>query len=345
MQTLRTLFTRIVALTGLSLPLAAQGSLVAWDLTDEPGNQAATAPSASAAHVTGLALSRGPGLVPTAGQHSLAATGWHDLAPDDYVELGLAVEAGFAATLSELRIALRASGTGPALVALRSNRDGYSADLATFNLAANTTQTFAVDLSALGRATGAVVLRLVAADGTSASGGTLGAQGSLRVTRVVSGSTTGPVELRGRVDSADIGVPFCGGAARNSTGAVGLLRAFGSRQRSANDIVLVAADLPQHSTGFFLASPVQSATALPTAGLGVLCLRSPIGRFVAPGQIGSTGATGALTLRLDLDALPTPTGTTSAAAGETWHFQAWHRDQVAGAATSNFTTGASVTFE
>jgi hypothetical protein len=31
--------------------------------------------------------------------------------------------------------------------------------------------------------------------------------------------------------------------------------------------------------------------------------------------------------------------------GETWYFQAWHRDLVGGTATTNFTDGLEVTFQ
>jgi len=41
----------------------------------------------------------------------------------------------------------------------------------------------------------------------------------------------------------------------------------------------------------------------------------------------------------------TPTGFVAVAAGETWSFQAWHRDSVGGATVSNFTNGLEVDFK
>ena len=56
-------------------------------------------------------------------------------------------------------------------------------------------------------------------------------------------------------------------------------------------------------------------------------------------------ASGAISLSPDLTLLPTPTGPVAAAAGETWHFQAWYRDALAGSATSNFTDGVALTWQ
>ena len=49
-------------------------------------------------------------------------------------------------------------------------------------------------------------------------------------------------------------------------------------------------------------------------------------------------------MQIDLTAIPTPTGTTSAMAGDTWNFQCWHRDANP-TATSNFTNGYRVVFQ
>ena len=85
--------------------------------------------------------------------------------------------------------------------------------------------------------------------------------------------------------------------------------------------------------------------ANPGGSDGNLCLGGSIGRYVGPGQIVNSGATGSFTLPLDLTQTPTPTGLVAIAAGETWNFQAWHRDAVGGFATSNFTDGLAVQFQ
>ena len=50
-------------------------------------------------------------------------------------------------------------------------------------------------------------------------------------------------------------------------------------------------------------------------------------------------------LALTLASTPTPTGPVAVVAGDTWRFQAWHRDTAGGVATSNFTDGVAVTFQ
>jgi hypothetical protein len=69
-----------------------------------------------------------------------------------------------------------------------------------------------------------------------------------------------------------------------------------------------------------------------------------VGRFVGPGQIQSSGTTGVIYLDLNLNAQPTPTGLVSVQPGETWNFQLWYRDAIAGQTTSNFTDAVGVSF-
>jgi uncharacterized NAD-dependent epimerase/dehydratase family protein len=51
------------------------------------------------------------------------------------------------------------------------------------------------------------------------------------------------------------------------------------------------------------------------------------------------------TSQANLTAFPSPAWMgVAVAAGETWSFQAWHRDAIGGNATSNFTVGLEVLF-
>ncbi len=131
----------------------------------------------------------------------------------------------------------------------------------------------------------------------------------------------------------------------NSTGTFGLLTVTGSGVASRNDLVLEARQLPGNSTLFFLTSQAYGSVANPGGSSGILCLTGQIGRFAAPGQVQNTGGAGVATLRLNLQQQPTPSGLVSVNAGQTWYFQAWHRDALpGGATTSNFTTASTVTF-
>ena len=137
------------------------------------------------------------------------------------------------------------------------------------------------------------------------------------------------------------GAVYCDSAA-NSTGYVGVIGAGGSTRLSDNDIQLTAHYLPPQSFGFFVTSLTTAYVPQAGGSTGTLCVAGAIGRFVGPGQVQDSGAEGRFSLALDLLALPSPTGSVSAVAGETRHFQAWTRDAVMGAATSNFTNAVSV---
>ena len=135
------------------------------------------------------------------------------------------------------------------------------------------------------------------------------------------------------------------GSIVTSTGAPSSIEVTGSGSVSQNNLALVAGDLPLNAFGFFLTSQAQGFVANPGGSQGNLCLAGSIGRYVGAGQILNAGAAGSFTLPLDLNQTPTPTGLVAIGVGETWNFQAWHRDAVGGSATSNFTDGISVQFQ
>jgi len=143
--------------------------------------------------------------------------------------------------------------------------------------------------------------------------------------------------------SGSVGTPYCT-ANNNSTGSTSALGASGTPLVASNDLSLEASSLPVNSFGFFLASLDSGFVANPGGSAGNLCLGGSIGRYVGAGQIKNSGSTGAFALALDLTQVPQPTGFVSISAGETWRFQAWHRDAVGGSATSNFTNGLEVSF-
>ncbi|MEZ6016114.1 MAG: VCBS repeat-containing protein [Planctomycetota bacterium] len=138
-----------------------------------------------------------------------------------------------------------------------------------------------------------------------------------------------------------LGTTYCA-SNPNSTGVAGVLSLTGSELRSLNALVMTATELPPSSFGFFLTSRTTNMVANPAGSQGVLCLGGSIGRYVGPGQIQFSGVVRRIRLRADLEDMPTPTGGVAATVGQTWHFQAWHRDTVSGAPTSNFTDAVSL---
>ena len=140
-----------------------------------------------------------------------------------------------------------------------------------------------------------------------------------------------------------IGTPYCGPAVPNSTGAAGTLTASGSPSVAANNLTLTASDLPQNQFGIFVVSDTQ-AFVMGAGGTsnGNLCVGGGIGRYSNPGEIQATGTSGEFSFMIDVNAIRRPTNNVPAMPGDTWYFQAWHRDGVGQG--SNFTNGMQVDF-
>ena len=140
-----------------------------------------------------------------------------------------------------------------------------------------------------------------------------------------------------------VGEVYCD-AVPNSSGRPGELRALGSVSLAARRVRLTAHALPPQQTVLFVAGRSRADVFPVGSSVGRLCLGGALGRFDGPGQIRTSGASGEATLRLPVGQLPTPAGPIPAMVGANWTFQAWHRDTVGGAATSNFTRAVELQF-
>ena len=139
----------------------------------------------------------------------------------------------------------------------------------------------------------------------------------------------------------NVGSVYCTATA-NSTGSPASLLVGGSDCVTADSLVLTAASLPANAFGYFLASTTQGSSN-PPGSMGTLCLAGDIGRAVG-GAILNSGAVGIIRTSTDLT-LPHPVlGMVQVMAGDTWNYQAWFRDSIGGAATSNFSDAASLTY-
>ncbi|MEO1695871.1 MAG: hypothetical protein AAFU73_01160 [Planctomycetota bacterium] len=142
-----------------------------------------------------------------------------------------------------------------------------------------------------------------------------------------------------------IGQPFCA-ANPNSTGSPGSLTILGTGTLAANDIVLEARNGPPGQFGIFVVG--RGGVGATTIDEGLLCISGQIGRYQQFSQIRQFDPSGQFNLSIDLTAIPTPATLVSAQPGETWFFQAWHRDLQSVppfAPTSNFTAGSSFTVQ
>lgn len=124
----------------------------------------------------------------------------------------------------------------------------------------------------------------------------------------------------------------------NSTGSASSIRAVGVDQAFFNDLELRLVNLPPGATVIPLVSSTSGFTANPAGSAGNLCLGGAIGRGIPFATAGQS------TIRVYPQSLPQPNGFTAAQAGQTWFFQAWHRDATGGVATSNFSDALAVTF-
>ncbi len=130
----------------------------------------------------------------------------------------------------------------------------------------------------------------------------------------------------------------------NSTGRPTSIGLSGSDVVADNDLTLLASNLPSNAFGFFFASRTPGLPMGPPSGIGNVCLAGFIGRFVGPGQIQNSMTTGAFALPVDLTVFPQPNGFVSVQPGETWFFQAWHRDVIGGVTTSRLSDAIELTF-
>ena len=143
----------------------------------------------------------------------------------------------------------------------------------------------------------------------------------------------------GLLPETPLGQVHCPGEL-NSTGEPGRLEAAGMLDAQANQLFLLATDLPAGQFGFFFTSQVPGFVVGPGGSQGNLCLGGPLARFNA--VIPNAGPGGFFQLRVDTNAIPTQPAS-AIQAGQTWFFQAWYRDGNP-QPTSNFTGAAAVLF-
>ena len=151
------------------------------------------------------------------------------------------------------------------------------------------------------------------------------------------------LDTNGVVDRCElVGETYCDPAVPNSTGIPGAVAILGSADVAVNDLKVSARGLPQGSLGYFLASTSPGSLSPIPGSVGTLCLAGSIGRGVGGGVL-SSGSSGTMIGTVDLSSMPQPTGAVTVQAGETWHFQLWHRD--VSPLNSNFTDAVAVTFQ
>ncbi|HIG88008.1 MAG TPA: hypothetical protein EYQ25_13340 [Planctomycetes bacterium] len=138
-----------------------------------------------------------------------------------------------------------------------------------------------------------------------------------------------------------LGERFCSPAGMNSTGTSASLIAAGSLDPNLNDLSLTAQNLPLNRFGYLLCSRNEDWNVLPGGSNGILCMGTPIGRFIQ--NVMHSGTSGSFTHQVDLTQMPMQP-VVAVLPGETWNFQAWYRDLLL-LPTSNFTEALRITFQ
>ncbi len=138
------------------------------------------------------------------------------------------------------------------------------------------------------------------------------------------------------------GTNFCS-ANNNSTGGFASMSALGSLSVATNNLTLRTTGMPQNSFGFIITSRDASFVSTPLGSQGNLCLGGAVGRYVGPGQIQNSGASGSISVAADLSQHPTPFGFVQVLAGNRWRFTTWYRDANP-MSTSNFSDGLELVF-
>ena len=135
----------------------------------------------------------------------------------------------------------------------------------------------------------------------------------------------------------------------NSTGKRGRLTASSSSgfTASINDLTLHATGLPPNIGGFFVVGQGAGIVQNPGGSLGNLCLAGPaIGRYSS--MVVRANQFGALSFSPNTAAIPMSSMGSffrlSAMPGDTFNFQLWYRDNVAGMPVSNFTSAITIEF-
>ena len=139
-----------------------------------------------------------------------------------------------------------------------------------------------------------------------------------------------------------LGTPVCLGNP-SSTGSGSDLVISGSTTVADNNMTLEVHGLPANQNGYFITSLAPGLIYNPGGSDGHICIGGgPLGRYAA--NVLNSGATGDVSLMIDLTMIPTNTVPMMAMPGETRYFQYWTRDLVMGVPTSNFSEAGCVTF-
>lgn len=174
--------------TGVEISTTPRAALLAWDFNGNNGDEVTEIAFTVGANVStnppSAVVSRGAGLVASPNGNRFNANNWSlttlddAIANNDYIEWTIEANDGFALSLTSLVLNMQRSPDGAQNFILRTSVDGYTADVATFNVtAANVTETQNIALSGFENLLQPVTFRLYGA-GAGGAAGTAGFEGT-----------------------------------------------------------------------------------------------------------------------------------------------------------------------
>jgi hypothetical protein len=233
--------TRFVNLIGAALLAAWAGSvapaaradtiLEQYEFQGLSGSETSLAPSFVASGLTGNNVTESAVLTPSAGNNSMNSSGWN-LAGANY-SLGFAIQPGSAVTVDQLILTSRSSATGPGFIDVEASVDGGA-----FHTVATITQTstnFNDEFLAITpvTATKSLTFEFVAANQTSAAGGTIGSAGTFRIGDFNPAGTPTAFTLNGTVVPLAAAVPEPPAGVLTALGLAGVgIVALSARRRA-----------------------------------------------------------------------------------------------------------------
>lgn len=184
-------------------------TLVDWSLAGTPGNQLSQPASTAVLNITGGSITRGSGLGLATTTGTFSSNGWENAASgasgDEYLSFGFSIDAGYSVNLDHLYLGTRSSASGPGMLGLFHNGDGFTASLFTFNQAGTPNGTgdlySEIDLGSLTGLTGNVEFRIYEIGNTQADGvGDTSSAGTFRLSDYfVSGVFNRSMQITGNV--------------------------------------------------------------------------------------------------------------------------------------------------
>lgn len=142
-----------------------------------------------------------------------------------------------------------------------------------------------------------------------------------------------------------VGRQFCDANPNSGGGQLGRQSSWSwllGNQSVGSNHTFYCVDMPLNTFGYAIASTNPADINLAGGGLGRLCMTGS-GRYV--NQVRNSGTSGQIFTTITPTSLPQPTGFVSAAPGQTWYFQYWHRDVTGGGAASfNFSSAVRMQF-